>query len=200
MKQQVIFLSWGTPKENYSSYYDSLYEQDFDLYEKVFKNRKYSLWQELWEAYEYHIVKFPNKSYADYTAWKITFEKIIPFLKDDVVFVATSLWGSFITKYLSENILPHKITKLIMLAPALFEKIPEWTLWGFLWNPDLFSSVSSQCDKIYIYHSTDDTIVPFSDSEKYLKLFPNAIFRKFSDKWHFNFEERIIEVEEDIKK
>jgi hypothetical protein len=33
-----------------------------------------------------------------------------------------------------------------------------------------------------------------------LQLFPNATFRKFTDKWHFNFEKRIIEVEEDIKK
>jgi hypothetical protein len=29
--------------------------------------------------------------FADYTAWKIVFEKMVPFLKDNVIFVATSL-------------------------------------------------------------------------------------------------------------
>lgn len=199
MKEQVIFISWGNPKENSPSYLEALKGEKLDFYEEEVKNRKHSLWSHLWVEYEYHILKLPNKFYADYEAWKIVFEKIIPFLREDVIFVATSLWWSFVTKYLSENNVSFSIKKLILLAPALFNDIPEGRLGSFAWDHKLFFRITEQCHNIIIYHSRDDSIVLFSDSEKYLKLFPNCIFREFSDKWHFNFEMRITEVEEDIK-
>lgn len=199
MKQQVIFLSGWTPKENFLSYYDALEKQDYDIYEKEFKNYKYSLWENLWENYEYHRIPFPNRYYADYEAWKIVFEKIVPYMRNELIFIATSLWWSFICKYLSENTFDKKIAKLIMLAPAFYDNTDE-AFWTFLPDTLKFDSINTQCDEIIIYHSIDDEIVLFSDSVKYLKLFPNARFRKFTDKWHFFNEQRIIELEEDIKK
>lgn len=199
MKQQVIFLSWWIPKENYSSYYDYLRKQDFDPYLKKERNRKYFLWEHLWDNYEYHIVPFPEVHYADYTAWKIVFEKMIPYMHHEITFVATSLWWSFITKYLSENTLQANIKKLIMLAPAIYDT-PDEVLGSFLPDTSQFDKIQAQCENIFIYHSVDDSMVPFSDSVKYLQYFPKSVFRKFTNKWHFNFEKRIIEVEEDIKK
>jgi predicted alpha/beta hydrolase family esterase len=68
-----------------------------------------------------------------------------------------------------------------MLAPAFYDT-PDEVLGTFL--PDVFKleSMKEQCDDIIIYHSIDDESVPFSDSENYLQLFPNATFRKFTDK------------------
>ena len=199
MKQQVVFLSWGIPKENYTSYYEFLESQDFDPYLKKDKNRKYFLAEHLWETYEYYIVPFPDKEFADYEAWKIVFEKTMTYMSDEIILVATSLWWSFITKYLSENHCNIKISKLIMLAPAIYDS-KNYVLGSFLPNILKFENILKQCENITIYHSTDDYSVPFSDSEKYLKFFPNATFRKFTDKWHFYKEMRIIELEDDIKK
>jgi hypothetical protein len=33
----------------------------------------------------------PDKKFADYKAWKIYFEKIIPYLRDDCIIATTSL-------------------------------------------------------------------------------------------------------------
>ncbi len=197
MKKQVFFLEWGIPKENYASYYDFLESREYDIYEEKFQSYKCFLWERLGEDYEYHIVPFPNRKYADYHAWKIVFEKIIPFMRDDCIFVATSLGASFVAKYLSENTINIKIEKLIMLAPAFYDT-PYEKLWSFLPDNWKFENIQSQCDDIVFYHSIDDEIVLFSDSEHYLKLFPHARFRKFTDKGHFYKQERIIELEEDI--
>jgi hypothetical protein len=68
-----------------------------------------------------------------------------------------------------------------MLAPAFYDNTDE-KMGSFLPDTTKFENITQQCSDIIIYHSTDDDIVLFSDSEKYLKLFPDAIFRKFTDK------------------
>ena len=45
---------------------------------------------------------------ARYEEWKIWFERMIPFLNDNVILVGHSLGGIFFVKYLSENLLPIK--------------------------------------------------------------------------------------------
>ena len=199
MKQQVIYLWWGIPKENYESYYNYLERLKFDPYLKKEKKWKYFLGDNLGSEYEYHRCPFPDKHFADYESWKIIFEKMIPYMQNEVMLVATSLWWSFIVKYLSENNIEFSIKKLFLLAPAFYDTDDE-VLWTFHLRDRNYNWVIEQCKKIIIYHSRDDIIVPFSDSEKYLKFFPNAIFKKFDDKGHFFNEMRILELEEDIKK
>ncbi|MCD5389810.1 MAG: hypothetical protein LR005_00255, partial [Candidatus Pacebacteria bacterium] len=38
---------------------------------------------------------------------------------------------------------------------------------------------------IHIYHSTDDTVVPISESKKYHAALPNSQFHIFNDRFHF---------------
>ncbi len=53
--------------------------------------------------------------------------------------------------------------------------------------------------RIYIYHSQDDTIVPFEESLELKGFFPEAEFREFYDKGHFYLEAELPELVEDIK-
>jgi predicted alpha/beta hydrolase family esterase len=61
----------------------------------------------------------PEKKFADYEAWKIYFEKIIPYLQEDCIIATTSLGSTFIVKYLQENNLDVSIKKLFLIAPAI---------------------------------------------------------------------------------
>jgi len=89
--------------------------------------------------------------------------------------------------------------KIFFLAPALRET-PDETLGSFMVEVEKLSELKNIADEIYIYHSTDDIVVPFEQSEELLTYFPDAVFRKYEDKGHFFLEERIPDLEKDIKK
>ena len=51
------------------------------------------------------------------------------------------------------------------------------------------SILDLQTEKIDLYHSKDDPVVPFSDLSKYQEALPNAKSRIFDDRKHINQEE-----------
>ena len=201
MKQQVVFITGATPKENYGSYYDFLKTRiDYNPYEQEFRNWNKTLWEKLWVDYEYLLAPMKEHSwYADYAAWKILFEKMFPYLKDDMILVTTSLGCSFILKYMWENNLPVVIKKLFLIAPAI-SATPGEDLGTFNFDIELvYSRVARAAKEIYIYHSRDDKIVPFEQWLELKTYFPDAIFREFDDRGHFFNESEIPELIEDIK-
>jgi len=200
MKQQVVFITWATPKENYESYYKFLRERvEYNPYDEEFLNWNKTLWEKLWEDYEYLRSPSCTEKFADYEAWKILFEKMFPFLRDDVIIATTSLGSTFILKYIWENEFPFKIKKLFLVAPAISGTSQEW-LWSFEFNLEhVYARVSRWAQKIYIYHSQDDTIVPYEQSLRLKQYFPESIFRDFYDKWHFYNESELPQIIEDIK-
>ncbi len=133
MKQQVIFLNGGSPKENFKDYYDMLEKLEYNPADVNFKNWNKTLGERLGENYEYLRAPFHDRDFADYRAWKIMFEKMLPFLDQEIMIVATSLGGSFILKYLGENdgILHPKsgkkiiIKKLFLIATAVSDTPDE---------------------------------------------------------------------------
>lgn len=199
MKKQVLFINGWVPKENFSDYNSFLSGVEFDLYAEKFFNWNKTLWEYLGEDYEYFKAPLREADYADYEAWKIMFEKMLPFIREDIIIVATSLWGSFILKYIGENEFPVRIKKLFLLAAATADT-PDEKLWSFAFDLELvYNKVDRWSSQIYIYHSREDQLVPFEQSLELKTYFPDAIFREFTDKWHFYWEERIVELEQDIK-
>jgi len=181
MKQQVIFINGAVPRENFEDYYEFLRKREYDPYAEDFLNWNKTLWEKLWGRYEYLRTPSDGIDFADYEAWKIMFEKMFPYLEDNIILVTTSLGSTFILKYLSENDFPVKIRKLFLIAPAISDT-PDETL-----------------GSIYIYHSKDDDCVPFEQSLELKQYFPEAIFREFYDRWHFFLESELPELIEDIK-
>jgi len=199
MKQQVIFINWAVPKENFKDYYDFLEQKEFDPYKEKFLNWNKTLWEKLWEEFEYIRTPSDGIDFADYKAWKIMFEKLVPYLKEDVIIVTTSLGSTFILKYICENEFPVKIQKLFLLAAAISDT-PEEKLWSFAFDLEFwYSRVSRWTKQIYLYHSNDDELVPFQQSLELKQYFPEAIFREFHDRGHFFLEQEIPELIKDIK-
>jgi len=207
MKQQFILINGWEPKENFESYHAMLNNLEYNPYEEKFLSWNKTLWDELWEEWEYFRAPLHDTDFADYEAWKIMFEKMIPYFNPEICLWAGSLGWAFILKYLGENdgILDNKtwkkirIKKLFLIAAAI-EDTPDEVLWSFSFDlEETYTRVSRWCEKIYIYHSHDDTIVPFEQWLKLNSFFPEATFREFYDKWHFHKESELPEILEDIK-
>ena len=65
--------------------------------------------KELGRKFEIIRPQMPLAENAKYSDWKIYFERHIPYLKNNIILIGSSLGGIFLAKYLSENKFPKKI-------------------------------------------------------------------------------------------
>jgi len=194
---QTVLLRWWTAKENYKNYYDFLEKYEIEPYKE--KKIKWSdvLQEDLGNNIEVLEIERPNKDFADYKAWKIMFEKYIPYFKDDIVFVWHSLWWTFILKYLEEN--PdfiEKFKKIILVAPGIDDSEEE-VLWTFNVKDNLKNLEKNQ-NKFIVFASKDDFIVNYSEIETLQKYLPNLTYKVFENKGHF-LDRKFPELVEEIK-
>lgn len=205
MKQQLIHIHGGSAFDSYDQYLHTLENLvEFSPEKKEKKKR----WKERYEEFlgeeNYQILmpQMPCKDNAKYREWKIYFEKVIPFLEDKPIIVAHSLGGVFIIKYLSENIFPHTISQLHLVAPVYSHTSEYEQLWDFRLSDQWENSIAKNSIKgIFIYHSTDDTICPIDESKQYHKKLPNSHLQIFADRFHFigeDFPELFKNIEKNI--
>ncbi|MBS9784261.1 alpha/beta hydrolase [Candidatus Gracilibacteria bacterium] len=189
MKQQIVHIHGGSAFDSHKQYLHTLknfieFSPEKKEERKKWKNR----YEEFLGEEKYQILRpsFPCSDNAKYNEWKIYFEKVIPFLDENVIFVGHSLGGIFITKYLSENILPKKIAQLHLVSPV-YDHTSEIEQLGDFWLVDGWenSIAKNSIKEIFIYHSTDDTICPITESEKYHEKLPNSKLQIFADRFHF---------------
>jgi len=202
MKNQVVIISGGETFETYEQYLSFLkdFKVDFDYFEEQFEKKgwKDSLEDKLGDKFEVIRLRMPNRENAKYSEWKIWFEKFFPFFNGEIILIGHSLGGIFLAKYLSENDFSKKIKGVFLIAAPFDSADSEYNLADFS-LPDDLSKFMKQGNKIYLYHSQDDPIVPFVDLRKYKKQLPGAEAVIFNDREHFNQEE-FPEIVEEIKK
>lgn len=170
-KKQVILIRGGESFETNDEFLNYLKTCEVSL--KMFQKKidwKSTLDQDLGEGYGVLLPQMPNKENARYTEWKIWFERMFAYLDSEVILIGSSLGGTFLTKYLAENTFPKKITQLHLAAPAHNEtvKVTDFTI------PENLENITKQVEKIYIYHSEDDAVVPVRDFEKFQLSLPTA--------------------------
>ena len=187
MKKQVLVVHGGDTFETYEEYLKFLhnYEINIECYKTDVDDWKKPLRNKLGSEYEVILPQMPNKTNAQYDEWKLWMDKIIPFLNDDVIMIGHSLGGAFVAKYLSENKFPKKI-KGVFLVSAVYDKDSDgYSLVSF----SLPGKLNLQTENIYLHHSKDDPVVPFSTLNKFEKALPQAHSRMFEDRKHINQEE-----------
>lgn len=189
MKQIIIIHGWDCFATQ-ELFYKSLKERDYNPLETK-KKRRTRIAEQLEKTHQTMLPEMPNKFNADYIAWKIWFERHFPFLNnEDLILIWYSLGWNFLAKYLSENTFPKKITQLHLIAPSFDQ---EWfidsDIWNFSFDPNKLKNISNKVEKIFLYQSEDDPVVPFSQSQKYIQYLPQANFLKFKDKGHFYISE-----------
>ncbi len=187
MKKQVVVIHGGDSFSTYEEYISFL--KDFEVDLEYFKKRKWkdSLQEKLGSAFEVIAPQMPNKFNAKYLEWKIWFEKLSGVLNEEVILVGHSLGGAFLAKYLSENQF-SKIIQATFLVSAPYSIDGNRALVEFI-PPSSLKNLEQHGGKIFLYHSKDDPIVPFSEYEIYKKALPKAEVRVFEDRGHFSSEE-----------
>lgn len=199
MKTQLVFIHGGDVFDTQEKYLSSLKNIMIETLD-YFKPRSWGSFirETLGDDFEVITPQMPNKANARYSEWKIWFEKIIPLLGNDIIFVGHSLGAIFLSKYLSENKIPKKIKGVFLVATPFDGEDTEDDMGDFI-LPDDLHLLKEQAGELYFYHSKDDSVVPFLDLEKYQKKIPNAHFLVFEDRGHFSQKE-FPELIEEIKK
>ncbi len=202
MKRQVVVIHGGGTFDTYEGYISFLkkWKIDFEEYRHRKKNWKENLGKALGKRFEVIAPRMPNSLNAKYREWKIWFDKFVPHLRTNAILVGHSLGGIFLAKYLSENEFPKKIKATFLVAVPYDDKNRDssYSLADFK-LPKSLNRFSGQAGKIFIYHSKDDPLVPFVDSEKYEKALKMVTRRTFAARGHF-LQGRLPELIRDIKK
>jgi predicted alpha/beta hydrolase family esterase len=185
-KQQVIVIHGSDSFKTYEEFINSL--KTWEVTPESFRQRhdwKTTLRKKLGSDFDVYNPRMPNKGNAKYIEWKIWFERMFPFMEDNVILVGHSVGAMFLVKYLSKNIFPRKIEALHLVAPPHNQTADceDFKL------PDSLAGVEKQVDNIFLYQSKDDPIVPFSELAVFEKQLPGAKSQIFEDRGHFNQDE-----------
>lgn len=196
MQKQVIVIHGGDSFDSYDKFIDSLKNWEVSL--KSFLPRhdwKMNMQKDLGEDFQVLTPRMPNKQNARYEEWKIWFERMIPFVQDEVVLVGHSQGGLFLAKYLSENKFPKKIKGLFLIAAPHSEtrEIGDFALSGSL------TGISEQCKNIHLFQSKDDPVVPYGEAERYRKDLPEIQLHILEDRGHF-LDDKFSEIVEEIRR
>lgn len=196
-KQAVIIHGGNTFRTNdeFLKYLQNK-ELDFESLRSPTNDWKRNLAEDLGDGFEVLRPHLPNGHNAQYAAWKIWFEKIIPYLNKDIVLIGHSLGGIFLVKYLAENNVPKTIRAVYLVGAPFNNEDGEMT--DEFNPPKSLEAFEKQCGSITLYHSKDDPIVPFENFEKYKTKLTTAHFVEYADRKHF-FDEHFPELVEDIK-
>ncbi len=203
MKKQIFLIHGGMTFKNEKDYLYFLKNRNVSIKKRERWQDAY-LEKELGKTFEIIRPRMPLQDNAKYRDWKIWFERYIPYLRDNVILIGSSLGGIFLAQYLSENKFPKKILSTYLVCPPYDNTcIGEDLVGGFKLKPDI-SLLEKSSKNLYLLFSKDDDCVPVDHAEKYRKKLksPNITIYK-SKNGHFNiskFPEIVKMIKKDIKK
>ncbi len=183
-KPQIVFIHGGNSFDNITDFYDDLRQRDFDPYQAERIKWRNTIANALQATHESHALQMPNALNADYTAWSIWFEKIVPFLRDEVILVGHSLGGGFLLRYLTENKLPVTVEQLHLVAPCI-DNLDCPGVGDFKISITSWSDFLSAINAVHLWHSKDDDLVPIHHSERFVQKYPPTQTHYFTDRGHF---------------
>lgn len=188
MKQQVLVIHGGTSLDSHEDYIEFIKTRELTI-EKLRQSYdwKASLPDKLGQAFDVLQPRMPNGTNAQYEEWKIWFERCAELLEQNVILIGHSLGGIFLAKYLSENSFPKQIKATLLVAAPFDDVSTTETLHDFK-LPTSLDKFADQGGVIYIIHSKDDPVVPFSEALKYQQSLPQGKELLFDDRQHFNQE------------
>ncbi len=180
--KQILIIHGGNSFSSYDAYMSDLRSLEIS-YDRLKPQKKWKTWlvEQLPDA-DILLPTFPNGSNAVYEEWVIYFEKLLPFLQNEVYLIGHSLGAMFLAKYLNEVPLNKPVKKLLLVAGGYNEESME-DLGSF--KVTSAKNLPQSADEIHLFHSKDDPVVPYSELAKFQADLPNAIVHSFEDRGHF---------------
>ncbi|HAD81615.1 MAG: hypothetical protein A2509_09660 [Candidatus Edwardsbacteria bacterium RIFOXYD12_FULL_50_11] len=201
-KTQIMLIPGENNFKNQKDYLRFLKTRPVSIEKRIRWSEEY-LNKRLGRDFEIIRPVMPLKENAKYVDWKVHFERFIPFLRNNLILIGTSLGGIFLAKYLSENKFPQKVLSAYLICPPFDNTLPEDDLvGGFKLKPDL-SLIEKNTRNLYLLFSRDDDVVPVSHAAKYAAKLKKATIIIFDSKnGHFKvseFPEIVKMIRGDIK-
>ena len=148
-------------------------------------------------GYRILLPNMPDPENPHYVDWKATLKKELASMDDELILVGHSLGASVLLKYLSEEKLQQRIAGLFLIGAVYWGK-KDWEVKGYVLKSN-FSSKLPPIRRIFLYHSSDDEVVPISHVRYFANELPNATVREFENRGHL-FGRGLPELVEDIKR
>ncbi len=188
-KIQVIIIHGGMTFKGKKDYLHFLKTREISIEEKIRWTDSF-LKKNLGNNFQIIKPRMPLQDNAKYEEWKIYFERFFPKLRNNIILIGTSLGGTFLAKYLSENKFPKKVLSAYLICPPYDNSLPgEDLVGGFRLKSDL-SLLEKNAKNLYLMFSKDDTTVPVSHAEKYRNKLKNAKILIYKSKnGHFQISE-----------
>ncbi|WP_102272105.1 alpha/beta hydrolase [Cytobacillus massiliigabonensis] len=139
--------------------------------------------KELRDTYQFIFPKMPAPENPKYAPWKNQLEKELKKLNGEVILVGHSLGGSVLLKYLSEESCSLPISGLFIIASPYWGFDEDWQLKDFFLQKN-FEEHLPKIPNLFLYHSRDEEIVPFSHHKMYAEKLPQAAIRELEGKEH----------------
>jgi hypothetical protein len=176
--KQLVHIHGGEWFDSYDDYFAYLKEYEIEDPKEPHPLK----WRDRYEEFlgdGWHIIRpqMPSPKNAKYPEWELWFEKYFTYIEDGVVLVGHSLGATFLVQYLSAKKFPKQIHALHLVAPAFNGK------GGFGVTANM-SRLEENVRNVFIYHSKDDPLVPYTDAEKLRELLRGAELVTFVDKGH----------------
>jgi predicted alpha/beta hydrolase family esterase len=202
-KIQVFIIHGGMTFKSKKDYLHFLRTKEVSIDKKIKWSDEF-LEKNLGKNFEIIKPRMPLADNAKYEEWKVYFERFFPLLNDNIILIGSSLGGTFLAKYLSENKFPKKILSTYLICPPYDNTLPgEDLVGGFKLKSDL-SLLEKNSKNLYLMFSKDDDVVPLAHIEKFKKKLKNADFIIYESKnGHFKipeFPEIIKMIKSDVKK
>jgi predicted alpha/beta hydrolase family esterase len=155
-----------------------------------------SLQNALGSTYEVYYPRMVNEGSSEYADWKVQIATVLSVLDGEVILVGHSVGGSVLLKFLSGEQVENLVAGLFVIA-APYWGVDEFWRWDEVQLPQDVAAKLAGIPRIFLYHSRDDEIVPFSHLARYAEKLPQATIREVDGRGH-QFGSDLADVARDI--
>jgi uncharacterized protein len=173
--KQILVVHGGTTFSSYDKYLNYLRTKKVQPERLIYApGWKETLQEQIGTDTQVLLPSMPNGTNAQYTEWKLWFDRIAEIAEDGIILVGHSLGGIFLAKYLSENIFPKKIAATILIA-APYDDESEEDLGSFALH-SITDTFRHQAGSVTCFYGVDDPVVSIDEMDKYQSQLPKAEF------------------------
>lgn len=178
---QILFIHGGDSFNSYEEYLENLKSTEIDYSRLLPKDRWSAKLTSASPKDDILMPSMPNSANAQFDEWAIWFEKILPFLDDQARIIGHSLGAMFLAKYLHQKPLKKPVAQVHLVAGGYDDSVESYG--SFKVNSA--TGLEKSAKQIFIYHSQDDPVVPYSELAKFERDLPSATICRFTDRNHF---------------
>lgn len=148
------------------------------------------------DDFEVHFPLIDDPEEPTYDMWQKMLSVELKAIEQPIILIGHSLGGSMLLKYLSEEKPNIEISAIFLIGTPLWAS-SGWNIDDYILKEN-FETELKAINKIFLYHSNEDAIVPFEHLDFYKRAFPEATVRVINGTDHA-FAEGLPELVADIK-